>query len=593
MDLYTQLKPVQGLFSKRPICGLSRARAPQYRPGRVSLPAAVWTELFVSNLLLPFCQFDLSSPWSTRVEATDASMSGLGRAFAVMPMNVVKALGRYCSAKGTYTNLSLPWGIGLDSLGRCPFLKVRLPVKMVKWKEIGTPWNPVRITAGEGDAVVWAAQDRLRRPSDDGHRFVHPIDSAAMLGALTKGRSSSKVINSKCRKVAAVNLCGGHEPFYLWVPSAENPADRPSRLFEVDGGNGDSESGNQPESRYPEVDLRHLDFWPSNATFFIHFCSGPRRHDDVLCWVEKLGALAGFNIVGVAVDPLAVKPFFAHDGSGEHVAYGDLLDHKTGLLLLNLIESGRIIGGLASPPCSTISAARHIPLNKRGGPRPLRGRDNPWEPLDYCSEKEISAVMLGSCLYLLCLGFLGEIRLRGGWTGLEHPADRGSPYPSFFSTPEVAAYKIFTGSRYIVTDQCMFGAVSKKPTGLLVPNNCLNLARRCNHSRKHIQLKGLDSEGNFMTTPAARYPADFCHALAASCIDLLTRASMRSYRMPYAPFGTERQSLGFDPWGLGRHVRWAWPQPSPTFLAEHLKTLNSSKVHRGIAAPQQWDLFAS
>eukprot|EP00435_Cladocopium_sp_Y103_P020181 s49_g4.t3 len=447
------------------------------RPGLVELPAVVWTELLVSTLLIPYAQFDLSSPWSSRVEATDASMSGLGKAFAVMPQHIVRTLARYCSAQGTYTNLALPWGIGLDSEGKCPFFKVRLPVKMVKWKLLGTPWKPSHITVGEGDAVVWAAHGRLRRPTDDGNRFVHPIDSAAMLGALVKGRSSSKQINIRCRKVAAIHVCGGHDPFYMWVPSPENPADTPSRMFEVETSDDASDFAAQPESRHAEVYLRSLSMWPKDAVFFIHLCSGPRRTGDVIWHVEHEGALAGFNVVGVAVDPLA----FSLDSLGvddqDVVCYGDLLDPNTGRFILGLIASGRVFGGLASPPCSTISAARHLPLAGRGGPRPVRSRDSPWEPLKYCSKKEIDAVMLGSALYLTCLGLLGEIRIFGGWTGLEHPADRGDPYPSFFSTREVHLYKKHTGSVYIVTHQCMFGAVTKKPTGLLVPVDSMGLAR--------------------------------------------------------------------------------------------------------------------
>ena len=557
------------------------------RPGLVELPARVWTELLVSALLIPFAQFDISSPWNSRVEATDASITGLGRAFAVMPQHIVRTLARYCSAQGTYTNLSLPWGIGLDKAGKCPFYKVRLPVKMVKWKLLGTPWKPTHITVGEGDAVVWASHDRLRRPGDDGNRFIHPVDSAAMLGALVKGRSSSKQINGRCRKVAAVNLCGGHEPFYMWVPSADNPADAPSRMFEAE--TSEDAKGRvadaQPESRHAEVDLRSLSMWPQDALFFIHLCSGPRRTGDVIWHIEHEGALAGFNIFGVAVDPLAGTDSDFHDV--DVIQYGDLLDAKVGNFLLGLIASDRVIGGFGSPPCSTISAARHMPLRDRMGPRPLRSRDSPWEPLEYCSKKEVASVMLGSTLFLLCLGLLGEVRRRGGWFGLEHPADRGPPYPSFFNTPEVESFKVFTRAVYLVTHQCMFGAPTKKPTGLLVPDHGRGLALRCRHARRHPQLKGLDSSGKFLTTPAAHYPSNFCQALASSCIDKLVIAQSRAYRMPFAPLKLNSHSISSDPWGSGQHVTWNWPQPSPAFLVEHIASYNNSQVYCSLATPQQ------
>ena len=54
--------------------------------------------------------------------------------------------------------------------------------------------------------MAWAAEDRLRRGVDDGARFVHPVDSAACAGCFTKGRSSSRRLNTRCRRLASVSL---------------------------------------------------------------------------------------------------------------------------------------------------------------------------------------------------------------------------------------------------------------------------------------------------------------------------------------------------------------------------------------------------
>lgn len=71
----------------------------------MALPDVVWEELLVSTLMLPMAQFTLSSPWSRRVEASDASMTGLGWAFATMLEEVVQAMARYSAVKGCYTNV--------------------------------------------------------------------------------------------------------------------------------------------------------------------------------------------------------------------------------------------------------------------------------------------------------------------------------------------------------------------------------------------------------------------------------------------------------------------------------------------------------
>lgn len=202
------------------------------RRGLVQLPPEVWCELLVSTLLIGFAQFNLSSPWSNRIECSDASMTGLGRSYGYIPSSVAQVLARYSDHRSVYTNLSLPWGVGLDGNHACPLRKVRIPVKRIKWSHISTPWSCSHITLGEADAAAWVAEDRLRRAVDDGARFVHPLDSAATVGGLTKGRSSSHALNERCRRVASCTLAGGHEVFYPWVPSKENPADEPSRRYE-------------------------------------------------------------------------------------------------------------------------------------------------------------------------------------------------------------------------------------------------------------------------------------------------------------------------------------------------------------------------
>eukprot|EP00438_Fugacium_kawagutii_P012044 Skav218186 [mRNA] locus=scaffold5213:236505:243510:- [translate_table: standard] len=408
------------------------------RRQRVVIPDDVWVELCVSTLLLGFAEFNLSSPWSQRVECTDASMTGLGRAYGVMPTHVVQALARYSDHPAVYTNLHLPWGIGLKQPHACPLRKVRLPVEKVKWSEIGVAWQCEHITLGEADAICWASEDRLRRPGDDGCRFVHPLDSAACVGAFTKGRSSSVALNQRCRRQASIELAGGHQCFYPWVPSKENPADRPSRRFEPSSER--EVSGSDLESEKPVVDLRGVSWFPPGTKFFIHFCSGPRRNGDLIHCVEMACAELGIHVHGLAIDPLAEVGL-----PGVITTRGDLLDPKWLGFLMDIIHEEIVLGGFGSPPCSTISAARHVAIRTPRNtwahhPRPLRSRSSPWECLPNRSPREQHAVAVGSALFLIVLGLLGEVASQGGWVGLEHPADRGRPpFASFFATAETAS----------------------------------------------------------------------------------------------------------------------------------------------------------
>lgn len=554
---------------------------------RVVIPPEVWQELAASAFLLCFAQFDLSSAWSQRVEATDSSMTGLGRSFATMPVHVVQVLARYSSTRGVYTNLNLPWGVNLTKEHSCPLRKVRLPKERVKWSHMGCRWNPSHITLGEADAVVWAAGDRLKRPCDDGCRFVHPLDSVAVTGAMTKGRSSSRALNFRCRQVASINIAGGHDIMYPWIPSADNPADEPSRWFEPAGAerkdDGDHEGSLEPVSECPLVDLRDLPWLAEGAFVFIHLCSGPRRVGDLIDMVENVGRQYGFDIIGIAVDPLAdFSP-----GVGWLSSFrGDLLKGVVGDFLLKLIHSGRVIGGFGSPPCSTISAARYRPLEGGGGPRPLRSRAEPWYPLAYCTKREIFNVQVGTLLYLLCLGLLGEMRMFGAWIGLEHPADRGrDPYASFFNTREVRDFKQKFGLGYWVIHQCMYGAMSKKPTGLLLPAGGSSMVRLCDHRHRHRILAGQDIQGNFVTTAAARYPQQLCHSLAEVVMLRCDLTRSRGYRMPFCPISSSQQLE--NPWNCGEHVVWSWPQPRSNLFAEYLEAVHNFQVCQRPRAPQQ------
>eukprot|EP00974_Lingulodinium_polyedra_P030075 2896544-Lingulodinium_polyedra.AAC.1 len=81
------------------------------------LPAPVAQELVMLACLLPLAHFNTAAPWAERVECSDACLSGLGRAFARWPAEVVSATARACDGKGVYTNLQLPWGLELTEAG--------------------------------------------------------------------------------------------------------------------------------------------------------------------------------------------------------------------------------------------------------------------------------------------------------------------------------------------------------------------------------------------------------------------------------------------------------------------------------------------
>ena len=143
---------------------------------------------------------------------------------------------------------------------------------------------------------------------------------------------------------------------------------------------------------------------------------GPRRENDIGAYVELLARAEGLVVAVIWFDPC--------------------VDPERDLCIPAAFErldrdccSGLIVAVMASPPCSTVSRARHRRLPGGGGPRPLRSRADPFVPLPHLYPRELRAVALGTHLACACYRLLAAVCLRGGspggWGAKEHPADPG------------------------------------------------------------------------------------------------------------------------------------------------------------------------
>ena len=92
------------------------------------------------------------------------------------------------------------------------------------------------ITVVEGESVIatmktlagaWNTTPRAHAPA----KVVWALDSSALLGAVSKGRSSSFQLNRICQKIAALTVACSIRVGWLWVDSKSNPADIPSRIY--------------------------------------------------------------------------------------------------------------------------------------------------------------------------------------------------------------------------------------------------------------------------------------------------------------------------------------------------------------------------
>ena len=498
---------------------------------RAVLWPAVRAEMLLAMLEVPAMYADLRSTWCPRVEASDASPGGHGRAWAWFDTEKVSFIGRACEGKGVYTNLEMPYGLEAPE-GVCPMEQLIIDHDNYSWAEVSRRGGYRHITLEEGAAWVWSLHDRLRRPAEFNKKVVHLIDSAALAGAAKKGRSSSRRLNAVCRQGKVCIMAGQLDPYFPWVASARNPSDAASSRFGIRARPGLAPAPQkillEPRpARTIEVPPAAAGLWLleeplvrrlvregkalTNATWqtalpevVFHFCSGPLRDG---CFAEAIVDefdKVGREVVVISLDPVVDRAL-------------DLLSPTIAALVRRLCGAGRVSAALGGPPCSTWSRARFLPLPGGQGPRPLRSMNAPLECLADRSEKEKAMCRTGTLLAMSCVYWLGLAWAGGAWIGMEHPEDLGPPCASLFSTAPVIQLLTFITGQFWKFDQCTFGAPTRKPTQILTCDSHTpsDFKRRCFHSSPHRVAKGLDSAGRFLTAPLAAYPAALCRALAS------------------------------------------------------------------------------
>ena len=241
----------------------------------VQIWAEVRRELFWAASLICLVEKDLSSVWSSRVHATDASFWGRGVVSINKEIDDVKAVGQHCDrwrfsvreeanarvdefrrivqaldvetltlpsvpsneVESGCTTFSCETGGAENSipLGSTPFPEVPIEFLEGSWTQVdGSAWQRVEsIPVLEGRAIVWLAQHLARSSKKHNKRHLVLTDSMTACLALEKGRSSTPSINRICRQVAALQFMTGFEIRTRWIPSELNPGDPPSRARDL------------------------------------------------------------------------------------------------------------------------------------------------------------------------------------------------------------------------------------------------------------------------------------------------------------------------------------------------------------------------
>lgn len=174
---------------------------------RFQLWPSVVRELRVIMGLAPLLFASTSAAWFDRALATDASSSGMGVVACkteVDPASLVSedeaaSLAEHADWR---TVVSAPWRRGGEHIN---VLELR--------------------------ALCTAARWVLSFRHSVGARVLVLCDSQVVVGAVTKGRSSSQLLLRRLRYLSSLVLASGLRLSLRWVPTDLNPADEPSRRF--------------------------------------------------------------------------------------------------------------------------------------------------------------------------------------------------------------------------------------------------------------------------------------------------------------------------------------------------------------------------
>lgn len=157
-------------------------------------------------------------------------------------------------------------------------------------------------------------------------------------------------------------------------------------------------------------------------------------------------------------------------------------------------------GALAGPPCDTWSQANLLQDKETAqhrAPRVLRDLDSIWGRISLAL-RELQQLDIGNLLLLFTIELLLHLALADGICCLEHPAEpKDSSKASIWRFPLIVYMLAWPGFDFVEIAQGLWGARSKKPTGLMLLNMSAMIPQL--RSWQSSAAIGLTSEGVWAT----------------------------------------------------------------------------------------------
>lgn len=203
------------------------------------------SELCPLVIMGTLCVVNLRAGFFDQVVATDASEKWMAGVSAPCPCKVVQELARFSLRKAVWTKLLSPLqardrvaGV-LDPADELPdehydthplwVLMARALKYKESWREQVRRYTHINVL----ELRAHLRHERRLAASLKSLRVLYGLDSQVSLGCLIKGRSSSCSLNTEMQKNMCHAVASDLYDMYMYFPSADNPADGPSRESDV------------------------------------------------------------------------------------------------------------------------------------------------------------------------------------------------------------------------------------------------------------------------------------------------------------------------------------------------------------------------
>ena len=503
------------------------------------LPDNVREELLWMALCLPLMHANIRWPISSRIGASDASLSGGGRAACFTSEAIAKTLYRYSEHSGEHVRLD--WETGA----------LAPPSKMSE--------APAELEALMG-AHCWSTTEKCKfnhkqhinilelkmvkselkelvESSNDPYRAVLLVDPRVVVGAVSKGRSSSKQLNRILRSMIGWSIVGQKSLHLVWVGTKSNPADHPSRGVSIP----DPEINNPVLAAQlgfmPATERAELQNRKSNRE--IHKRAKNRRLGDKIAVThesQRLDAAARCDR-HPALEHWSFREIFAGKGHLTGVFRGkglinvdapveliqkgtpssahDILCDSTFKQLCQDAKNPRQIWHFGMP-CGSFSILQG--LNKG-----TRSHNNPEGNNTLMREIKRNEILRRTVM--LC----SILHAHGSFFTIENPK---SSYAWHMSS--LVELLNCTSSNCVNLDQCQYGlkipdennrmGLARKATTFAGTLPGLGrLAKKCSGSHSHVQvIGGVKTKSGWQrrSTLAGAYPSALCQRYHSICLDL-------------------------------------------------------------------------